>query len=79
MKNIANNKTVQRMEWIKTNTVVITYSDGKKETMSRKSFEQIIKGQVMGYFKELLFLSVGIIALCIFILWFAFLFVRYMG
>lgn len=44
MKNIANNKTVQRMEWIKTNTVVITYSDGKKETMSRKSFEQIIKG-----------------------------------
>ena len=35
MKNIANNKTVQRMEWIKTNTVVITYSDGKKETMSR--------------------------------------------
>lgn len=44
MKNIANNKTVQRMEWIKTNTVVITYSDGKKETMSRKSFEQTIKG-----------------------------------
>lgn len=44
MKNIANNKTVQRMEWVKTNTVVITYSDGKKETMSRKSFEQIIKG-----------------------------------
>lgn len=44
MKNIANNKTVQRMEWIKTNTVVITYSDGSKETMSRKSFEQIIKG-----------------------------------
>lgn len=43
-KNIANNKTVQRMEWIKTNTVVITYSDGSKETMSRKSFEQIIKG-----------------------------------
>lgn len=44
MKNIANNKTVQRMEWIKTNTVVITYSDGSKETMSRKSFEQIIRG-----------------------------------
>ena len=43
MKNIANNKTVQRMEWVKTNTVVITYSDGSKETMSRKSFEQIIK------------------------------------
>ena len=43
MKNIANNKTVQRAEWIKTNMVVITYSDGPKETMSRKSFEQIIK------------------------------------
>ena len=43
MKNIANNKTVQRMEWVKTNMVVITYSDGSKETMSRKSFEQIIK------------------------------------
>lgn len=44
MKNIYNNKQVQRMEWIKTNTVVITYSDGSKETMSRKSFEQIIRG-----------------------------------
>ena len=44
MKNIYNKKTVQRMEWVKSNTVVITYSDGSKETMSRKSFEQIIKG-----------------------------------
>ena len=44
MKNIYNKKTVQRMEWIKTNTVVITYSDGKKETMSRATFNQIIKG-----------------------------------
>ena len=44
MKNIANNKTVQRMEWIKTNTVVITYTCGSKETMGRNSFEQIIKG-----------------------------------
>ena len=43
MKNIANNKTVQRMEWVKTNTVVITYADGSKETMSRKSFEQLIR------------------------------------
>lgn len=43
-KNIANNKTVQRMEWIKTNTVVITYEDGKKETMSRATFNQIIRG-----------------------------------
>ena len=43
MKNIANNKTVQRMEWIKTNTVVITYEDGKKETMSRATFNQIIR------------------------------------
>ena len=43
MKNIASNKTVQRMEWIETNTVVITYTDGRKETMSRKSFDQIIK------------------------------------
>lgn len=44
MKNIANNKTVQRMEWIKTNTVVITYTCGKKETMSRATFKQIIRG-----------------------------------
>ena len=44
MKNIANNKTVQRTEWIKTNTVVITYTDGTKETMSRVKFNQIIKG-----------------------------------
>ena len=43
MKNIANNKTVQRMEWIKTNTVVITYTDGSKETMSRATFNQIIR------------------------------------
>lgn len=42
-KNIYNNKTVQRMEWIKTNTVVITYGDGSKETMSRKSFDQLIR------------------------------------
>lgn len=44
MKNIYNKKTVQRMEWVKADTVVITYTDGSKETMSRKSFEQIIKG-----------------------------------
>ena len=44
MKNIYNKKTVQRIEWVKSNTVVITYTDGSKETMSRKSFEQIIKG-----------------------------------
>ena len=44
MKNIANNKTVQRTEWVKTNTVVITYMDGKKETMSRATFNQIIRG-----------------------------------
>ena len=43
MKNIINNKTVQRIEWVKTNTVVITYSDGKKETMSRATFNQIIR------------------------------------
>lgn len=42
-KNIYNKKTVQGTEWIKSETVVITYSDGSKETMSRKSFNQIIK------------------------------------
>lgn len=41
--NIYNKKTVQGTEWIKSETVVITYSDGSKETMSRKSFEQIIR------------------------------------
>ena len=44
MKNIYNKKTVQRMEWVKADTVVITYSDGSKETMSRATFNQIIKG-----------------------------------
>ena len=44
MKNIYNKKTVQSTEWIKSDTVVITYTDGSKETMSRKLFEQIIKG-----------------------------------
>lgn len=44
MKNIINNKTVQRMEWVKANTVVITYTDGTRETMSRATFNQIIKG-----------------------------------
>ena len=42
--NIYNKKTVQKEEWIKSDTVVITYQDGSKETMSRKSFERIIKG-----------------------------------
>ena len=41
--NRYNDKVVQREEWIKSDTVVITYTDGKKETMSRKSFEQIIR------------------------------------
>lgn len=44
MKNIINNKTVQRHEWIASNTVQIYYTDGSKEVMSRKSFEQIIRG-----------------------------------
>ena len=44
MKNIYNKKTVQSTEWIKSDTVRITYTDGKKETMSRKTFEQIIRG-----------------------------------
>lgn len=44
MKNIANNKTVQRMEWVKAESVVITYTDGTKEIMSRAKFNQIIKG-----------------------------------
>lgn len=43
MKNIINKKTVLHTEWIKSDTVVITYTDGKKETMSRKSFNEIIK------------------------------------
>ncbi len=43
MKNIYNKKTVQGTEWIKSDTVVITYTDGSKETMSRKSFNEIIK------------------------------------
>lgn len=42
--NTYNKKTVQKEEWIKSDTVVITYSDGSKETMSRATFNQIIKG-----------------------------------
>lgn len=41
--NIYNKKTVQKEEWIKSDTVVITYTDGSKETMSRKSFNEIIR------------------------------------
>ena len=42
--NIYNKKIVQRMEWTGANTVVITYTCGTKETMSRISFNQIIRG-----------------------------------
>lgn len=42
--NIYNKKSVQKEEWVKSDTVIITYSDGTKETMSRKSFNQIIRG-----------------------------------
>jgi len=42
--NIYNKKAVQKEEWVKSDTVIITYSDGTKETMSRKSFNQIIRG-----------------------------------
>ena len=42
-KNIINKKTVLSTEWIKSDTVVIRYTDGSKETMSRKSFNEIIR------------------------------------
>ncbi|MGB6825934.1 hypothetical protein [Psychrobacter sp.] len=41
--NRYNDKVVQEEEWIKPDTVVITYTDGRKETMSRKSFNEIIR------------------------------------
>ena len=41
--NRYNDKVVQEEEWIKSDTVVITYTDGSKETMSRKSFNEIIR------------------------------------
>ena len=41
--NRYNDKVVQKEEWVKSDTVVITYRDGKKETMSRATFNQIIK------------------------------------
>lgn len=41
--NRYNDKVVQKEEWIKSDTVVLTYHDGSKETMSRKSFEQVIR------------------------------------
>ena len=44
MKNLYNKKIVQRYEWIASNTVQVYYTDGSKETMSRTSFNQIIKG-----------------------------------
>jgi len=43
MKNIINKKTVLHTEWKTSQTVTITYTDGSKETMSRKSFNEIIK------------------------------------
>lgn len=42
--NVYNKKTVKKEEWIKSDTVVLTYHDGTKETMSRTSFNQIIRG-----------------------------------
>lgn len=50
MKNIYNKKTVQRYEFIASNTVQIYYTDGTKETMSRQTFNQIIKEQGMADF-----------------------------
>lgn len=41
--NRFNDKVVKREEWTTSKTVTITYTDGSKEVMSRKSFEQIIK------------------------------------
>lgn len=41
--NRYNKKVVQKEEWVTSQTVNITYSDGSKETMSRKSFEQVIR------------------------------------
>jgi len=44
MKNTLNDKTVDNVEWFnRDRTVVVRYTDGSKETMSRKSYEQIIK------------------------------------
>lgn len=42
--NRFNDKVVSKEEWTTSQTVTITYTDGSKETMSRKSFEQVIKG-----------------------------------
>lgn len=64
MKNIYNKKEVQRMEWIKGDTVVITYSDNTKETMSRTTFNKIIKSQG-GRIVNKLFFIVGMIAVCL--------------
>lgn len=50
MKNIYNKKTVQRYEFIASNTVQVYYTDGTKETMSRQTFNQIIKEQSMADF-----------------------------
>lgn len=37
-------KALQLLVRLKAGTVVITYTDGTKETMSRTTFNQIIKG-----------------------------------
>lgn len=42
--NIYNKKIVKREEWTTSQTVTITYTDGSKETMSRATFNRIIKG-----------------------------------
>lgn len=41
--NRFNDKVVKREEWTTSQTVTITYTDGSKETMSRTTFNQIIK------------------------------------
>lgn len=42
-QRLGNNKTVQREEWVGLNTVIITYTDGTKEQMTRKVFDQMIR------------------------------------
>ncbi len=42
-QRLGNNKAVQREEWVGSTTVIVTYTDGTKEQMTRKVFDQMIR------------------------------------
>lgn len=42
-QRLGSHKMVQREEWIGSTTVIVTYTDGTREQMTRKVFDQMIR------------------------------------